>query len=121
MSDEQLRRLYPQRQLKSYSSQTPTSLEQLKKVLSEDRARGFAISENFFELGISAIAAPVFDADGDVVAAVHVTVPEGSATSAELHGPVAKKVVTAANKLSDQLDYQPSRGARKYVLARSKR
>ncbi len=106
MDDAQLRSLYPKGKLESYSPQTPTSLEQLKKILIEDRARGYAISENFFERGISAIAAPVFDTDGSVVAAVHVTIPEGSATSQELHGAIAAKVVAAGKNLSHQLDYR---------------
>jgi DNA-binding IclR family transcriptional regulator len=108
MDDAQLRALYPKGKLESYSPQTPTSLDELKKILVGDRARGYAISENFFERGISAIAAPVFDTEGTVAAAIHVTVPEGGATSEELHGAIAAKVVAAAKNLSHQLDYRQS-------------
>lgn len=49
---------------------------QLRKDLAETRVRGFAIDRVENEDGISCVAAPVFDHDGEVVAAISVTGPE---------------------------------------------
>ena len=55
-----LRHLYPEEPLPAYTARTPTHLAQLKALIDEDRARGFAVSQGGFETGISTIAAPVF-------------------------------------------------------------
>lgn len=119
MDNAELSALYPKGKLERYTAQTPTSLSDLKKLLEQDRARGYAISENFFERGISAIAAPVFDSDGTVVAAINVTVPEGSTTSEQLRGRIAAKVLAAAESLSHQLDYRSSTGQHALVGKRA--
>ena len=68
-----LRRLYPNDTLPAASRQTPETLQRLCELLAEDRRRGFAISQGFFESGVSAVAAPVRDTSGAIVAAINVT------------------------------------------------
>jgi DNA-binding IclR family transcriptional regulator len=107
--------LYPDGKLERYTSQTPASLDELRAILAEDRRRGYAISENFFERGISAIAAPVFDATGAVVAAINITVPDESVDRRRLRGKLAEEVVAAAQELSRLLGHrvEPSQGGKR--------
>ncbi|HEV7372887.1 IclR family transcriptional regulator [Arenibaculum sp.] len=112
MDGGELEALYPQRTLERFTPQTPATLDDLRVLLAEDRHRGYAISESFFERGISAIAAPVFDDTGTVTAVINITVPEGSADPERLRGPLAERVVATARELSRRLDYDETRGRR---------
>ena len=64
--------------LARYSERTPVTLDELRALLDADRVRGYAISHSNFESGIASIAAPVFDASGDIAAAINVSIPEAS-------------------------------------------
>ncbi len=111
LRDDELRTLYPDRKLTQFTPRTPGTLEELKMVLAQDRARGYAVSEGFYERGISAIAAPVFDMNENVAAAINVVVPDGAVTSEVLHSTLARRVVAAAQDLSRKLNYRPARTA----------
>jgi IclR family pca regulon transcriptional regulator len=62
--------------LARFTERTPSTRVELDALLDVDRARGYAISHSNFESGIASIAAPVFDASGDVAAAINVSIPE---------------------------------------------
>ncbi len=47
-------------------------------MLAADRRRGYVISHSNFEAGIASIAAPIFDAKGEVVGAINVSTPENA-------------------------------------------
>jgi IclR family pca regulon transcriptional regulator len=64
--------------LAKVTEHTPATLAELQAVLDEDRVRGYAISHSNFESGIASIAAPVFDASDEVVAAINVSIPEAA-------------------------------------------
>jgi DNA-binding IclR family transcriptional regulator len=70
--DKELEALYPG-PLPRVSQRSPRTLAELKKLLRQDAARGYAFSESYFEAGISAVAAPVRDHSGRIVAALSVT------------------------------------------------
>jgi DNA-binding IclR family transcriptional regulator len=98
--------LYPEAALPRVSAGAPRTLAELKRVLREDRARGYAISESFFEQGVSAVAAPVRDAGGAVVAAISVTAQRPSLEPRELRDRLVKQVTGAAAALSHRLDHR---------------
>src|SRR3546814_4652942 len=62
--------------LPRFSEQTPTTLADLKAVLAGDRERGYAVSQSFFERGVSSVAAPVRDGMGHIVAVINITAVE---------------------------------------------
>jgi DNA-binding IclR family transcriptional regulator len=109
--DEELARLFPEKQLKSFATSTPKTLPELKALLAEDRRRGYAISEGFFERGISAIAAPVRDQSGRIVAAVSLTLQRQSLEPKELREKLIEQVRTAAAEVSERLNYRPKEEA----------
>jgi IclR family acetate operon transcriptional repressor len=61
--------------LAAYTERTLTELEPLLEELSRVRRRGYATAIGEFELGLNAVAAPVFDARGAVIAAVDIWGP----------------------------------------------
>jgi DNA-binding IclR family transcriptional regulator len=104
--DATLAALYPERTLPRLSPRTPRTVADLKRLLLQDRARGYAISESFFEPGISAIAAPVKGADGRIVAAVSVTVQRPTLEPDTFRERLARLVVRAAGEFSHALNYR---------------
>ena len=103
--------LYPAASLPKVSAKSPRTLAELKRLVNEDRARGFAVSESFFEQGISAVAAPVRDGTGHVVAAISITAQRPTLDPAELRERLVKQVLHAASDLSHQLNYRPAEAA----------
>jgi DNA-binding IclR family transcriptional regulator len=104
--DAALRALFPEATLPRVSAGSPRTLAELKGLLREDRARGYAISESFFEQGVSAVAAPVRDASGAIVAAVSVTAQRPSLEPGELRERLVRQVTGAAAELSHRLNHR---------------
>lgn len=75
LSMEELSDLYPEKTLPRYTDKTPTSLKQLKALIDADHDAGYGLSQGGFETGISTIAAPVFNDEHRVIAAMSITVP----------------------------------------------
>ncbi len=108
--DATLRALYPEPALPRSSPQSPRTLAELKRLLREDRARGYAVSESFFEQGISAVVAPVRDRIGAIAAAISVTAQRPTLEK-ELRERLVAQVLGAAAELSRQLNYRPAEAA----------
>lgn len=69
-SDYELERLLGKRKLAIYTPRTIASLDALKAALREVRANGYAINDEEHVLGVRAVAAPIFDYTGTVVASL---------------------------------------------------
>jgi IclR family transcriptional regulator, acetate operon repressor len=65
----------PRGELERFTPQTITDPERLEEELAQVRARGYASAFEELEPGLVAVAAPVYGADGDVLAAVSVSAP----------------------------------------------
>ena len=66
----------PSGNLQSKTARTITSRTQLNSELEKVRKAGFAIIDNELENGLVAVAAPVFNHDGKVVAAISISGPD---------------------------------------------
>jgi DNA-binding IclR family transcriptional regulator len=110
-NDATLRTLYPESALPQSSPRSPRTLADLKRLLNEDRRNGYALSESFFEQGISAVAAPVRDGSGRIVAAISVTAQRSTLEPKELRERLVAQVMGAAAELSHQLNYRPAQAA----------
>ena len=71
----ELRMLYPESRLEAYGPGTPETVDELFDHVQHLRGQGFGVSESGFELHISTVAAPVFDARRHVAAVIGVVVP----------------------------------------------
>lgn len=85
--------------LKARTENTITTLEELHRELALVRKRGYAVDEEENELGVRAVAAPIFDGDGSVVAEISMPGPTSRLTLARLPE-IARAVVDAANAVS---------------------
>ncbi len=104
-SDE-VQRLYVGIRLKAATDKTPTTLAALLRQLERDRATGLAWSSSNFEIGISSVAAAVFDHTGAVVGAINVTGPTGNFESGPRRiAAIEHAIRAAANDLSRRLGY----------------
>ncbi len=61
--------------VRQYTKCTTTSIVEIRKQLQETRERGFSVSEQEFEEGINAVAAPILDAHQDPIAAMAIVGP----------------------------------------------
>jgi DNA-binding IclR family transcriptional regulator len=109
----QLRALYPEEHLESFSPNTPATVEALHRLVQADHERGYVLGEGFFEANISTIAAPVRDHGGQVVAALGVTINAGQIDHVRVDD-IVRRVRASAGELSGLLNY-PSANTAKVV------
>jgi IclR family acetate operon transcriptional repressor len=85
---------------------TLTSASQLRREIELTLKRGYSVDDEEFNLGVRCLAAPVFDADGVVVAAVGITASTVRFTKNRIPE-LAKTVVRTAGELSRLIGYTP--------------
>jgi DNA-binding IclR family transcriptional regulator len=90
--------------LPSYTDQTITSRASLRKQLAQVREDGYAVAVDELEIGLTAIAAPVHNAHGDVVCSISVSGPSFR-LNRERVDDVVPLVVDAADELSHRLGW----------------
>jgi DNA-binding IclR family transcriptional regulator len=90
--------------LERYTAATLTASAALRTQLEQVRTRGWAATAEEYETGLNAVAAPVRDATGDVVAAVSVSGP-AFRMPVDSFADVAPRVVAAADALSRRLGH----------------
>jgi len=90
--------------LASFTPATIATMTQLLSELAEVRDRGWASVTEELEVGLNAIAAPVRDANSQVVAALSVSGPSYR-LGQEKFGEVAKQTVAAADAVSRRLGW----------------
>lgn len=62
-------------ELRQFSESTPRNVDELAALLAQDKERGYAIGEGFYEPGVSSIAATVRDSAGKVIAGLGIAIP----------------------------------------------
>ncbi len=85
---------------------TVTARPVLRDELTCIRQRGYSVADESLEVGLVAIAAPVFDHDGRPVAALSIAGPKLRVT-AECVGMIGEQVKIAAERVSALLGYRP--------------
>ncbi len=100
MDDKALAELFRGQPMQRFTRHTPTTLKALKALLEQDRKRGYAVSQAFFEEGVNAIAAPVRDGAGHVVAAINVTAVDAHIDEQAMHGELKDAVLDAAGEIA---------------------
>jgi IclR family KDG regulon transcriptional repressor len=95
--------------LERYTATTTTDPDQLRSQFQLIRERGYHVSSNDIEWGATAIAAPVFDKSGEVVAAVSVSGPSERLDAATIER-VLGLVLATSGDISRSLGYVVSSG-----------
>jgi DNA-binding IclR family transcriptional regulator len=102
LSSDEVEKRLPR--LPSYTAETVTSKAKLRRELAEVREQGYAVAVDELEVGLTAIAAPIRNAHGDVIASLSVSGPSfrlGEARVKEL----VPVVQDAADEVSRRLGY----------------
>ncbi len=99
LTQDELHKLFPEEPLPTFTPSTPQTVADFMTLLEADRARGYAISESFFEHGVHAVAAPIRNASGQVVAAINVTDVDAFIEQERLSGPVKDRVLEAVQEI----------------------
>jgi IclR family transcriptional regulator, pca regulon regulatory protein len=81
-----------------------TSKRALRAALEQVRAEGLAVGDEELAPGVRTIAAPVTDADGEVLAAVGIPVPAEAFSAAELRKQLAPLLIATAQRISAALN-----------------
>jgi DNA-binding IclR family transcriptional regulator len=105
-ADETLRKSVLADPLERHTDRTVTDPAELRRQLDEAVRLGWASTNEELEIGLTAIAAPVRDGSGKVVAAVSVSGPSFRLTP-ELFTQVAPQVIEGAAEISTRLGYYP--------------
>jgi DNA-binding IclR family transcriptional regulator len=90
--------------LESFTERTTTGPESLRRELGRTVARGYAVEDREYELDTRGLAAPVFGASGEAVAALAVVAPMAD-LPADGYGAVGAGVMRVAAALSRELGF----------------
>lgn len=89
--------------LQPKTSKTLTDREQLAQCLQQVRQQGWCIVDQELEQGLRSIAVPVYDASGQVLAALNVSTHAGRVSRSELEQRFLPIMLSASRDLSTQL------------------
>ena len=102
---EQLEEVLTATTWERYTEHTITTPEALKVNLALIRERGFSDSEGEMIPELRDVSAPIYQHDGQVVAAVNISVPTQRVSYEKLIGELGPKVVNTGWKISEALGY----------------
>ena len=91
--------------LTSYTTKTVTSPEEIRKELLTIRTQGYAVDMEGFELGVCAIAAPIFNSRGRIIAALGSPGPTSRMTPDRIRR-MAASFGEAARTISHRMGHQ---------------
>lgn len=100
LTDVQLTDLFSGVALDHYAPPAPTSLPLLRQIIAEDRKRGFSLNRSD---SATAIAVPIKNYAGQVVAAVNVSAPDTLMGEESVRKSLITLLTNTANKISSEL------------------
>ncbi|HEV2125144.1 MAG TPA: IclR family transcriptional regulator C-terminal domain-containing protein, partial [Chloroflexota bacterium] len=98
-------RVMAQRELIAFTPRTLVQAEEFRRHLGLVAARGWAVDDEEYALGLRCIAAPVRDAGGRVVAAIGISGPATRVTLERVET-LAQQVVQTATRMSSALGFR---------------
>ena len=110
---------YEQTGLVAYSQATIQRVDALMDHLEEVRRQGYALDRGEHEVEVRCVAAPVFDAKSEVVAAISVAGPAGRMEPLEAHPGLIDRTLRAARAISSRLGYREPNQETRQVHDRS--
>jgi len=104
LSEEGRERLLREETFPKNTPKTVTDPNELRKILKKIAQQGFAIEVEQYGMGIYCVAAPIFNHNGDVIAAVNVTGSVSTLTGDRI-GNLVQQVKSAAREASKRMGY----------------
>ena len=90
--------------LQAYTETTITTRDRLRKELTTVREQGYAVAVDELEVGLAAVAAPIHNAHGDVIASISVSGPTFRLTEERI-AEIIPPLVEAAAEVSHRLGW----------------
>lgn len=104
---DELRRRLEETELVALTPHTMTTREALEEDLALVRQRGYSINDEEWILGLRSTAAPIFNDQDEVIAAINVSVSAAEVTRDRLENEIAPVVQATAQEISDLLGNVP--------------
>jgi IclR family transcriptional regulator, KDG regulon repressor len=101
----EVERMLKQKPLLAFTRHTIISTPRLISHLQQARRRGFAVDNEEMEAGARCVAAPIFNADGQAIAAMSVSGPTSHIRGAHVRN-IAQAVLAATCKVSERLGFR---------------
>lgn len=105
MSEEELAKFIPTKELKRHTPNTITDREALKKQLKQIAEQDYAIDDEELDLGVRCIGAPIRDYTRRIVGAISISGPSMRLTDERMEKELIPKVRKAAEDISTKLGY----------------
>lgn len=102
---EEAERILSETELERFTKYTMTDKEEIIKELQKIRKLGYAIDDEEIELGLKCVAAPIFNHEGRVVAAISCAAPKAR-MGEERMPQVIEEIKQAAQKISESIGYR---------------
>ncbi len=103
-----LDKILSQSELKAQTKLTVTHPTRLKKIISEDRKKGWSLIDQELEEGLCSIAVPLIDFNGHTIAAMNIGGNVTRTSGADLVKKVLPELQAAANKINTALKLRRS-------------
>jgi IclR family KDG regulon transcriptional repressor len=94
-----------QAEIRAYTPHSFASTDEIRSNLQEIRSRGYEISSNRRNVGVTGMAAPIFDSAGQVTAAISVIGPSDRVGLQQES--ILQHLLTTAREMSRKLGYRP--------------
>jgi DNA-binding IclR family transcriptional regulator len=104
LPEERLEQIIKKKGLRRYTEKTITSPSELKRHLALVRQQGYAIDDTEHEPEIRCVACPIRDHNGEVIAAISLTVPASRMSREEIEG-LAPLVKDYADRISRKMGW----------------
>ena len=104
---ELVRAYFEQIKFHRYSDTTIQSVAELMDHLEQIRRQGYGLDRGEREVEVRCVAAPIFDINGKVVAAISVSGPAGRLEPLETNQQLIARTLRAAQTISARLGYRP--------------
>jgi IclR family pca regulon transcriptional regulator len=105
------RRLLDEMVLTAYSPRTITERPALEAELRRTLQRGYAVNNNEMDAGLRALAVPICQPPGQVVAALSIDMPVGRMSMAQMQASFIDALIAAGSAISADLGYGPGDAA----------
>lgn len=106
MPEEQAQRVLARSDRRAYTPYTKTSIADLTEALRVVRARGLAVSNQEFELGLVSMACPIFGPDGMPVAAINIALLAARMSAAQMAKRFKDALQETCNGISRELGWK---------------
>jgi len=106
LSDQELDALIKKNGLKKRTANTITDTDKLKHHLKVIRQKGFAVDDEENEKGIRCVGAPIFNQQGQVIAAISISGPTVRITKKIMQQTLKNEVIRTASDISREFGYQ---------------